>query len=224
MTDQLIAIEGGLLGGDKQRPRPTSESHFVTDVGSFQPQNVIDPQAAAVDVGQRDYKSANSAFERISFLGGSETQVLGSRALRSTELEKVRGWGRLLLNEQGFVVGQLLDTSREGIRQPAAVEIVPDVEQRLIGHRSLVLQICSLIQEQIEAFQISARIRVRPAWSHEYEDRTGIVVDVEANVDDDRRFVLWDAISTKVATLSNLSEDDRSFLNNNISVFVITPD
>jgi hypothetical protein len=227
MTEQSIAIEGGLLlESDKQRlKRPLSRYQLVTEVGSFRPQNVIDPQASTgfVDV-QRLYRSARSDVERPSHFGRLEPQVVGSREIKSAELKKIRAWRRLLLNEQGFVVGQLLDTSPEAIRQTASVEIVPDVEQRLIGRTSLMRQICSLIKEEIDTFQTSARIRVRPAWSHEYENRSGIVIDVEANVDDDRRFLLWDAISTKVAALSNLSEADQSFVNDNISVFVSTPD
>jgi hypothetical protein len=103
------------------------------------------------------------------------------------------------------------------------LEIAPKARQRLMRYERLAHGIYSIVREQLAAFGTCGTIQVRPAWSHEYEESTGVVIDVTIAADDNLRFLLWDSVSEKVAEL-RVSQDEKAFLQNNISLLVTTRD
>jgi len=112
-------------------------------------------------------------------------------------------------------------------REPAPaepkIEISPAAQERLCGHALLAEKVYSIIKEEAKRADVSPRIVVRPSWSHEYEDQTGVVIEVEIAASDEKRFNLWDTISLRLDALldsTSLSEEEQSFLTNKLSVIV----
>jgi len=83
--------------------------------------------------------------------------------------------------------------------------VSPEAARRLSGHESTVQAVCSLAKEEARARGLSLlKIEVRPAWSHEYDERTGIVIDVEIRASSDERFSYWDAVCERLSRLEDL--------------------
>jgi len=99
---------------------------------------------------------------------------------------------------------------------PTTIETVtPEAVQRLHGHESIAQQVCFLAKEEAQARGLALlRIDVRPAWSHEYDERTGVVIDVEIKVSTDERFSYWDAMCERLNELAeSVPPEERCFLN-----------
>ena len=76
-----------------------------------------------------------------------------------------------------------------------ALEIPDETARRLEGHEQLLEKLIVLIEGEATARSLSIiRIEVLPAWSHEYEEKTGIVIQVEVKATDEQRFSLWEGI------------------------------
>jgi len=106
---------------------------------------------------------------------------------------------------------------------PTLIESVsPEAARRLSGHESTVQAVCSLAKEEAQARGLSLlKIEVRPAWSHEYDERTGIVIDVEIRASSDERFSYWDAVCERLNELAeSVSPEERCFLNDEVSLVV----
>jgi hypothetical protein len=106
---------------------------------------------------------------------------------------------------------------------PMVIEIIsPTAAQRLRGHERIVQAVCSLAKGEARARGLALlNINVRPAWSHEYDERTGVVIDVEIKAGADERFSYWDAMCERLNQLEDtLSPEDRSFLTSEISFIV----
>ena len=111
--------------------------------------------------------------------------------------------------------------SRELVTVESKFEISPDAQERLSGYASLVGKVYSVIKSEAKRYDVFPIVAVRPSWSHEYEDRTGVVIEVEIKGDSEKRFNLWDAISAKLDDLlDSISEDEKSFLTARLSVIV----
>ncbi|MDP2601158.1 MAG: hypothetical protein Q8S00_00980 [Deltaproteobacteria bacterium] len=101
------------------------------------------------------------------------------------------------------------------------IEISPDAQERLSGYASLAEKVYSVIKDEAKRHGVLPIIVVRPSWSHEYEDRAGVVIEVEIKGDTEKRFNLWEAISAKLdALLDSISEAEQSFLTRSLSVIV----
>ncbi len=101
------------------------------------------------------------------------------------------------------------------------IEILPDAKERLAGFASLSKQVYAVIKDEAQRHDVVPIIAVRPSWSHEYEDRTGVVIEVEIKGDSEKRFNLWEAISAKLDDLlDSLSAEEQSFLTDRLSVIV----
>ena len=60
-----------------------------------------------------------------------------------------------------------------------------------------------------------------PAWSHEYEERTGIVIEAEIEGSTDQRFSLWDTVCEQISKLQeSLPKKESRFLSEDISFVV----
>jgi len=102
------------------------------------------------------------------------------------------------------------------------VEIVEEAKRRLQGHEDLIAQVHSIVKEEAARLNVVINgIIVRPAWSHEYQDLTGVVIEVKMTEHKDQRFALWDSISSKLdSLLDSLTSEERAFLTDNVSVVV----
>jgi hypothetical protein len=103
-----------------------------------------------------------------------------------------------------------------------AETIDPEAARRFRDHERIVQEVCSFAQEEAQARGLAIlKIDVRPAWSHEYDERTGIVIDVEIRASSDERFSYWDAVCERLSQLEDsLPAEDRSFLIDEISFIV----
>jgi hypothetical protein len=98
---------------------------------------------------------------------------------------------------------------------PVAVETTdPEAAQRFRGHERTVQEVCSLAKEEAQARGLTLlQIEVRPAWSHEYEERTGVVIDVEIKATTDERFSYWDAVCERISQWEDsLPPEEQRFL------------
>ena len=83
----------------------------------------------------------------------------------------------------------------------ASLEVVDEAKKRLAGHEILARRLYELIEKQALHRKIPVRkIAVLPAWSHEYEERTGIVIEAEIEGTTDERFSLWDTVCEQIGT------------------------
>ena len=84
----------------------------------------------------------------------------------------------------------------------ASLEVVDEAKKRLAGHEILARRLYELIEKQALHRKIPVRkIAVLPAWSHEYEERTGIVIEAEIEGTTDERFSLWDTVCEQIGKL-----------------------
>ena len=100
--------------------------------------------------------------------------------------------------------------------------IDPEAVRRFSGHESLVQKVCSLAKEEAQARSLPLLcIEVRPAWSHEYDERTGIVIDVAIKASSDERFSYWDAVCERLNGLAeSVPPEERCFLNGEVLLIV----
>ncbi len=106
---------------------------------------------------------------------------------------------------------------------PARTEALsPEAAGRLHGHEEIVQEICSVAKKEAQVRGLSLlKIEVRPAWSHEYDEHNGVVIDIEIKADPDERFSYWDTLSEQVDQLeTTLSPEDRSFLTDEIALVI----
>jgi hypothetical protein len=65
------------------------------------------------------------------------------------------------------------------------------------------------------------KIDVLPACSHEYEERCGVVIQVEVRATDEQRFCFWEGMSERIDSLQDtLAPEEKDFLTDEISVIV----
>src|SRR5437660_208982 len=80
-------------------------------------------------------------------------------------------------------------------REPLIVER-PEATLRYEHHRKLVSEICGIIGEIARERAVALeRVDIRPAWSHEYEETRGIVVDIEVHSPTEQALAYWQALS-----------------------------
>ena len=106
---------------------------------------------------------------------------------------------------------------------PTTIEtIAPKAAERSRGHEKIVHEVCSLAKEEAQTRGLTLLcIDVRPAWSHEYEERTGIVIDVEIRASSDERFSYWDAVCERLNQLEDsLLPEEQRFLQDEVSLVV----
>jgi hypothetical protein len=106
---------------------------------------------------------------------------------------------------------------------PVTVETIDlEATRRLHGYERIVQEVCSLAKDEARARGLALlRIDVRPAWSHEYDERTGVVIDAEIQATADERFSYWDAVCERLNELEDsLPPEERRFLNDEVSFVV----
>lgn len=98
---------------------------------------------------------------------------------------------------------------------PTIIEtMAPEAVRRFSGRERIVQSICALAKQEARARGLALlHIDVRPAWSHEYDERTGVVIDVEIKATTDERFSYWDVVCERISQLEDsLSPEEQRFL------------
>jgi hypothetical protein len=113
-----------------------------------------------------------------------------------------------------------LQTSRSA-RELMIVER-PEAILRYEHHRKLVSEICKIIGEIARARAVALeRVDIRPAWSHEYEETRGIVVDIEVHSPTEQALAYWQALSETLEQRAlTFDAASRDFLAEHVSVMV----
>ena len=101
-------------------------------------------------------------------------------------------------------------------------ELSDESVRRLEGHEKLLENLVFVAEQEAAARGISLlKIDVLPAWSHEYDEKTGVVVHAEVRATDEQRFSLWEAISDRIDSLHDtLDSEEKDFLTDEVSVVV----
>jgi hypothetical protein len=111
---------------------------------------------------------------------------------------------------------------KQAEQQKTLVDIDRGVERRIKGYKKILLLVGDLVRD--EAMKQGIRIRrieARPAWSHEYDDQSAVVVEAEIEAAAEQRFSYWEAVSDRIDSLTDsLSARNRGFLNNRLSLVV----
>jgi len=107
-------------------------------------------------------------------------------------------------------------------KQKVTPGITDEAKKRLAGREHLQEKLLFIVEKEVSGLNATLkRLAFRPGWSHEYEDQSSVVIEVEIANNDNLRFTLWDAISFRLdALLDSLTREDQAFLANNVSVVV----
>ena len=100
-----------------------------------------------------------------------------------------------------------------------------EAKHRIKGREQLVRQVCDLAEQEARARGISLlKIQVRPLWSQESNEQTGIVINAEVKATREEGDRYWDAVCERLNQLEgSVSSEDRRFLTNEI-FFVVNWD
>jgi len=208
-TTERLGQKFGLLA---PVPHPIIARTYVrkfarTDVGSFSSNtyNVFSQRRNSPDIGiiqSKTHAGTLGMAEKVSPLGKFSNFIVVDPIVT--------------LGTPGQVV-----ISRELAPAEPKIEILQAAQERLSGYGMLAEKVYAVIKGEAKRADVLPSIVVRPSWSHEYEDRTGVVIEVEIKGDTEKRFNLWDAISSKLdAFLDSISAEEQSFLTDKLSVIV----
>jgi len=100
--------------------------------------------------------------------------------------------------------------------------VSPEVSRRLKGYEQLVQSIYVLASQEARRHGLTLyKIDIRPAWSHESDEHTGVVIDLEVKATADERFAYWDAVCERVSQLeAALSPEEQRFLGDDMALLV----
>jgi hypothetical protein len=94
--------------------------------------------------------------------------------------------------------------------------------RRIAGREAIVARICQLAESTAGHSVRVHRIMVRAEWSHEYDERTGVVVDVEVTASNQCRFSYWEELINRLDEIAaSLAPVDQSWLDREVSLTVI---
>jgi len=107
-------------------------------------------------------------------------------------------------------------------RQETLIDIDRGVEQRVKGYKKILLLVGGLVRDEAMKQGIRViRIEAGPAWSHEYDEQSAVVVEAEIEAGSDQRFSYWEAVSERIDSLGDsLSARNKGFLNKRLSLVV----
>ncbi|HXR36081.1 MAG TPA: hypothetical protein VN754_09055 [Candidatus Binataceae bacterium] len=106
-------------------------------------------------------------------------------------------------------------------REPVIVER-PEAILRYKHHRRLVSEICQMLGQIARERAVALeRVDIRPAWSHEYEETRGIVVDIEVRSPTEEALAYWPLLSATLEQRAlTFDAASRKFLEENVSIMV----
>jgi hypothetical protein len=103
-----------------------------------------------------------------------------------------------------------------------SVEVSPEAAKRIQTHEPVVKSVVAIAEEEAQDRNLNVLyIKIRPAWSHEYEEHTGVVVEVKIRASTEERFSYWEAVSDQLNQLASGSpSQELRFLNEDLSFIV----
>jgi hypothetical protein len=116
-----------------------------------------------------------------------------------------------------------LNQPLQGPTQKVAGTISAEAARRIAGREEILRRICELARSEAvqRGVQVN-QVNIHPAWSHEYKEQAGVVVDVDVTASNDDRFSYWDALREGVDELAaSLPPADRSWLESELSLAII---
>ncbi len=110
-----------------------------------------------------------------------------------------------------------------GVVEVIADSISTQAAKRIAGREEVVVRICELARAQAAKRNLRVNeISVHAAWSHEYDENTGVVVDVDVTASDEDRFSYWEALNERLDELAaSLPQNDSDWLQSELSLTVI---
>ncbi len=110
-----------------------------------------------------------------------------------------------------------------GLVESIADSISAQAAKRIAGREEVVERICELAGAQAAKRNLRVNeISVHAAWSHEYDENTGVVVDVNVTASDEDRFSYWEALNERLDELAaSLPQNARDWLESEVSLTVI---
>jgi hypothetical protein len=101
--------------------------------------------------------------------------------------------------------------------------VLPEATKRLAGYEKVLDKVCFLAEEEARARGLTlVRINIRPTWSHESEERTGVVIDAEVKATAEEQSRYWDAVCERLTQLEeSASPEEYRFLTNDV-FFVVS--
>ena len=98
----------------------------------------------------------------------------------------------------------------------------PEALLRYHHHRRLVSEICEMLGQIARERAVALeRVDIRPAWSHEYEETRGMVVDIEVRSPTEEALAYWQLLSETLEQRAlTFDAASRRFLEENVSVMV----
>jgi hypothetical protein len=95
--------------------------------------------------------------------------------------------------------------------------------KRIAGREEIVGRLFELAEAAAREHGIEVKkVSLRPAWSHECDERTGVALDVDVIASDDARFFYWEALNERLEKLGqSLPSVDREWLDNEVSTTVM---
>jgi hypothetical protein len=111
----------------------------------------------------------------------------------------------------------------EGLPERIADATSSEAARRIAGREEILRRLCELAESAAREHGAQVKkVSIRPAWSHEYDERTGVVVDVDVIASDDTRFAYWEALNECLDKLAELLPAvDRNWLENEVSITVM---
>lgn len=116
-----------------------------------------------------------------------------------------------------------VQTESPAISGPSSdISLVPAARLRIKGHEALIGRVCGIAKGLAHGRGLPTKgIRVRPGWSNECEDKTGVVVEVTLRCSPEDRFAYWEAFGGEIGALAaSLSAEQSGFLNADVSLIV----
>jgi hypothetical protein len=106
--------------------------------------------------------------------------------------------------------------------QRTPVKASAEADRRMRGHGGLMERIYAIVYDEAQREHLSIHaLKVRAAWSHEYDEETGVIIDVEIEGSAEQRFALWDRVSSQIEDLeTSLRPDEHDFLTRCLSIIV----
>lgn len=224
LAEHTVLDRARSIGEERWRDIEKRLSENPINVGSFQLITVSKPERRPREQPRIYFVEGEHAV-----LGpGTSSHVTLSAGKTRIAMEIARQWGQdtSSLGSQELTRVFLIHTAppRAAAQTEAKpkLDLAEEARKRLRGNEALFQRLISIAEEAASKNRISIlEIEVLPAWSHEYEERTGIVIDLRTTGSNDQRFSLWDAVSSKLdALLDSLTPDEQTFLVNDVSVVV----
>ena len=129
---------------------------------------------------------------------------------------------KLLLHLDRPAYSDFVSLRKRTARQKNIVAIDPLAQHVVAGHMKVLLMLHDLVSKAAAEHGVEIRnLEIGPAWSHEDDDRSRVVMDIEVDAEPELRFTYWEAVSDLVQAISDsLSPREKHFVNSTLSILV----